>query len=82
MELYINNTWTRGYGHSYTAEAIVWSENGNHASIYTTGNTAGEADAKLMGALCELKLIPGASAETNSSKKEGQRDGLEALPDE
>ncbi|HLL40609.1 MAG TPA: hypothetical protein VK357_13215 [Rubrobacteraceae bacterium] len=82
MELYINNKWTRCYGHSYIAEAIVWSENGNHASISTTGNTAGEADAKLMGALCELKLIPGASTETSSSKKEGQRDGLEALPDE
>jgi hypothetical protein len=36
----------------------VWSKNGNHASIYTTGGTAEEADAKLIGALRELKLAP------------------------
>jgi hypothetical protein len=59
MELYVNNEWTKAYGaNSYMAEAIIWSENGNHASIYTTGATAEEADAKLMGALSELKLIP------------------------
>ena len=58
MELYINNEWTKCYGDSYFAEAIVWSENGNNASICTTGGTAEEADAKLMGALRELKLIP------------------------
>ena len=58
MELYINNKWTKCYGNTYIAEAIAWSENGNHASIYTTGTTAEEADAKLMGALRELELIP------------------------
>jgi hypothetical protein len=58
MELYVNNKWTECYGHCYIAEAIVWSENGNHASIYTTGATAEEADAKLMGALRETKLLP------------------------
>lgn len=58
MELYINNKWTASYGNSYIAEAIAWSENGNHASIYAMGNTAKEADAKLMGALRELKLLP------------------------
>ena len=58
MELYINNEWTECYGNTYIAEAIVWSENGNHASIYTTGATAEEADAKLMGALHETKLLP------------------------
>jgi hypothetical protein len=58
MELYINEEWTECYGNSYIAEAIAWSETGNHASIYTTGVTAEEADAKLMGALRELKLIP------------------------
>ena len=58
MELYINNKWTACYGNSYIAEAIAWSENGNHASIYTTGITAKEADDKLKGALRELKLIP------------------------
>ena len=41
MELYINDKWT----------AILWSENGNHASICTTGGTVEEADAKLIGAL-------------------------------
>jgi len=58
MELYINNRWTECYGNSYIAEAIAWSETGNHASIYTTGATAEEADAKLMNALRELELIP------------------------
>jgi hypothetical protein len=60
MELYINDEWTKCYGlNSYVAEAIFWSENGNHASIYTTASTAEAADAKLMGALSELKLLPG-----------------------
>jgi hypothetical protein len=58
MELYINNEWTECYGNTYIAEAIVWSENGNHAAIYTTGATAEEANAKLMGALRETKLLP------------------------
>ncbi len=58
MELYINNEWTKCYGNSCFAEAILWSENGNHASIYTTGGTAEEADAKPIGALRELKLVP------------------------
>ena len=58
MELYINNRWTECYGNSYIAEAIAWSETGNHASIYTTGVTAEEANAKLLNALRELELIP------------------------
>jgi hypothetical protein len=58
MELYVNNNWTERYTNSYIAEAIMWSENGNHATIYTMGNTAEEADAKLMGALRELGLMP------------------------
>ena len=58
MELYVNNNWTEHYPNSYIAEAIMWSENGNHAAIYTMGNTAEEADAKLMGALRELGLMP------------------------
>ncbi len=58
MELYINNEWTKCYGNSCFAEAILWSENGNHATICTTGGTAEEADDKLMGALQELKLVP------------------------
>jgi hypothetical protein len=58
MELYINSTWTERYGDAYVAEAIAWSENGNHATIFVTGITADEADTKLMGALGELKLMP------------------------
>ena len=58
MELYINTNWTRGYANAYIAEAIAWSENGNHATISTTGITAEEADAKLQGALRELNLLP------------------------
>ena len=64
MELYVNTKWTECYGNSYIAEAIAWSENGNHASIYTMGGTAEEADAKLMGALRELNLIPQKSAKS------------------
>jgi len=59
MELYINTNWTGSYANAYyIAEAIAWSENGNHATIYTTGITAEEADAKLQGALRELNLLP------------------------
>jgi hypothetical protein len=58
MELYINNRWTECYGNSYVAEAIAWSETGNHASIYTTGVTAEEANTRLLNALRELDLIP------------------------
>ena len=57
-ELYTNTNWTGCYANAYYAEAIAWSENGNHATIYTTGKTAKEADDKLMGALRELKLMP------------------------
>ena len=58
MELYVNAKWTECYGNSYVAEAIAWSENGNHATIHAMGGTAAEADAKLIGALRELNLIP------------------------
>ncbi len=66
MELYLNDEWTECHGNSYIAEAVAWSENGNHATIYTLGITAEEADAKLRGALRELKLIP------ETSTKDGQ----------
>jgi hypothetical protein len=66
MELYINNSWTERYGNAHIAEAIAWSENGNHATIYTVGLTAEEADAKLMGALGELKLMPEISNKPNA----------------
>lgn len=58
MELYVNSNWTKRYGDACIAEVIAWSENGNHATIYTMGVTTEEADAKLMGALRELKLVP------------------------
>jgi hypothetical protein len=62
MELYLNSTWIQRYGNSsYIAEAIAWSENGNHATIHATGTTAYEADAKLLSALRELKLVPQAT---------------------
>jgi hypothetical protein len=57
MELYINTNWTGCYDNVYIAEAIAWSGNGNHATISTTGSTAKEADAKLLGALGELNLL-------------------------
>ena len=58
MELYLNTNWTGCYANAYIAEAIAWSENGNHATISTTGGTAEEANAKLQGALGELNLLP------------------------
>ncbi|CAA9441512.1 MAG: hypothetical protein AVDCRST_MAG37-1423 [uncultured Rubrobacteraceae bacterium] len=57
IELYINTNWTGHYANAYVAEAIAWSENGNHATISTTGSTAEEADAKLEAALRELNLL-------------------------
>jgi hypothetical protein len=83
MELYLNNKWTECYGNSYIAEAIAWSENGNHATIYTIGPTAKEADTKLTNALRELKIIPKASTKTSSSKQEkGRGDEGKPRPDE
>jgi hypothetical protein len=58
MEMYLNKNWTERYGNAYIAEAIACSENANHATIYTVGITPEEADAKLIEALRELKLIP------------------------
>jgi len=58
VELYINSNWTECYDNTYVAEAIAWSENGNHATIYATGLTAEEADVKLRGALRELRFVP------------------------
>jgi hypothetical protein len=58
VELYLNTNWTGCYDNAYIAEAIAWSENGNHATIYTTGSTAEEAQTKLIGALGELNLLP------------------------
>ena len=57
MELYINSTWTKLRENAYVAEAVAYSENGNHAVIYATGEIADEADIKLTSALHELKLI-------------------------
>jgi hypothetical protein len=58
MELYLNNDWTKCYGDVFIAEAMAWSENGNHATIYAVGTTAEEADTKLVDALRELGLLP------------------------
>ncbi len=58
MELYVNSEWTKCYGNSFIAEAIIFYYYWMHSYIYTTGATAEEADAKLMGALRELKLTP------------------------
>ena len=69
MELYVNSTWTKRCGDTYEAQAIAWSENGNHATIHATGVTADEADTKLMGALSELKLIPQPEQEGRQHKK-------------
>jgi hypothetical protein len=69
MELYINSNWTQCYEHSCIAEAIAWSKNGNHATIYTMGVTAEEAEAKLMGALRELHLVPENSIKTGGSEE-------------
>ena len=66
MELYVNSTWTERYENAYVAEAIAWSENGNHATIYTMGISVEQADAKLMSALRELKLMPEASLKSES----------------
>jgi hypothetical protein len=63
VELYINSTWTGYYRDAYVAKAIAFSEHGNHATLSARGDTADEANAKLMGALQELKLMPEGSME-------------------
>jgi len=63
VKLYINSSWTEHYTDTYVAQAIAFSEHGNHATIYAMGITADEANTKLMGALRELKLLPEGSME-------------------
>ena len=75
MELYVNNSWTERYGNVYIAEAVAWSENGNHATVYTVGLTAEEADAKLGGALRELKLMSDASSAKGDAKVKTENPG-------
>jgi hypothetical protein len=72
MDLYINTNWTGRYANVYIAEAIAWSENGNHATISTTGSTAQEADAKLKGALHELNLLPNTTIKGARVSEESQ----------
>ena len=72
MELYINCNWTERYANAYIAEAIAWSESGNHATIYSTGTTAEEADAKLVGALRELNLLPEVPMKDGGGSKESR----------
>ena len=72
MELYINSNWTACYANAYIAEAIAWSENGNHATISTTGTTAQEADAKLQDALHELNLLPNTTTKVARASEESQ----------
>jgi hypothetical protein len=72
MELYINRNWTERHANAYIAEAIAWSETGNHATIYSTGITAEEADAKLVGALRELNLMPEAPMKDEGGSKESR----------
>jgi hypothetical protein len=72
MDLYINTNWTGRYANVYIAEAIAWSENGNHATISTTGSIAQEADAKLKGALHELNLLPNTTIKGARVSEESQ----------
>ncbi len=72
MELYLNTNWTERSGNSYIAEAIAWSEAGNHVTIYAQDATAEGADAKLVGALRELNLIPETPPERGGGSQEGR----------
>ena len=73
MELYVNKNWTEHYNSVYLAEAIIWSENGNHATIYATGSTAHEADTRLMNALRELSVLPKATVRGNACSLTGSQ---------
>ncbi len=74
MELYINSSWTKLYGHAYIAEALAWSENANHATIFAMGDTADEANTKLLNALRELSLIPEAISVHDELNKVRRKD--------
>ncbi len=69
MELYVNSNWTACYANACIAEAIAWSENGNHATVYTTGTTAEEANDRLLGALRELQLVPQTTGKDQQQQK-------------
>ncbi len=72
MELYINRNWTERHANAYIAEAIAWTETGNHATIYSMGITAEEADAKLVGALRELNLLSEVPMKDGGGSKESR----------
>ena len=76
MELYINSSWTKLYGHAYIAEALAWSGNGNHATIFATGDTADRANTKLLNALRELSLMPEAVSAQDELNKVRRKDEL------
>jgi len=76
VELYINSSWTKLYGHAYIAEALAWSENGNHATIFATGDTADVANTKLLNALRELRLLPEAVSAHDELDKVRRKDDL------
>ncbi len=50
-------------------EDVACSENGNHATIFATGGTADEVNAKFIGALRELRLIPVVSSTEDELNK-------------
>ena len=77
MELYVNNSWTEIYASGYLAEAIAWSENGNHTTIDAVGSTADEADTNLMNALRELMVLSEASVGNACSLRDSGGDEVE-----
>jgi hypothetical protein len=77
VELYINSNWTKPYGHTYIAEALAWSENANHATIFATSDTVYGANTKLLNALRELSLIPEAVSAHDELNKVRRKDDLD-----
>jgi hypothetical protein len=57
MEIYVNDDWTVAYGPSYVAEALAWSDSGNHVTVYAVGPSAQRANEKLHAGLAELGLL-------------------------
>ncbi len=58
MSVYINDTWVYQYDNCWVAEAVAFSENGNHVTISSCHDSPELAHKKLIAGMKELRLVP------------------------
>ncbi len=58
MSVYINETWIREHDCYWIAEAVAFSENGNHVTISSCPDSPELAYDRLIAGMKELRLVP------------------------